>query len=84
MAPGDLKPDFTEAIMDRCFQHGLELGERRVDGGGEDNQLKEDFVAFFPCGWNRSRQGAYAVFFKPLSARPGGGSTASGQVEHSL
>ena len=55
LAPGDLKRDFTESIMDRCFQHGSELGERTASGQGESEQLKEEFVAFFPFGWNRRR-----------------------------
>ena len=63
LAPGDLKRDFTESIMDRCFQHGSELGGRTASGQGEESasgqgeaeKLKEDFVAFFPFGWNRRR-----------------------------
>ena len=55
LAPGDLKRDFTESIMDRFFQHGSELGERTASGQGEAEQLKEEFVAFFPFGWDRRR-----------------------------
>ena len=54
---------FTEPTMDRCFQHGGELGERTAFGQGgrtasgqrESEKLKEEFVAFLPCGWNRRR-----------------------------
>ena len=63
LADTDLQRDFTESIMDRCFQHGEELGERTAFGQGERSasdqreaeKLKEDFVAFFPFGWNRRR-----------------------------
>ena len=49
--------------MDRCFQHGEELGERKAfgqggrsaSGQGVAEKLKEEFVAFFPFGWNRRR-----------------------------
>ena len=54
---------FTEPTMDRCFQHGEELGgrtafrqdERSASGEGVGEKLKEEFVAFFPFGWNRRR-----------------------------
>ena len=49
--------------MERCFQHGEELGKRIAFGQGEPSapgqgvaeKLKEEFVAFFPFGWNRRR-----------------------------
>ena len=63
LAKTDLQRDFTESIMDRCFKHGEELGERTAFGQGtrsaygqgEAEKLKEEFVAFFPFGWNRRR-----------------------------
>ena len=63
LADADLQRGFTESIMDRCFQHGEELGERTAfdqgersaSGDGVAEKLKEEFVAFFPLGWNRRR-----------------------------
>ena len=63
LADTDLQRGFTESIMDRCFQHGEELGERTAfdqgersaSGEGVAEKLKEEFVAFFPFGWNRRR-----------------------------
>ncbi|MDA8609412.1 hypothetical protein N9L19_00695 [bacterium] len=63
LADTDLQRGFTESIMDRCFQHGEELGKRIAFGQGEPSasgqgvveKLKGEFVAFFQFGWNRRR-----------------------------
>jgi len=53
--PHDLGPDFTTAVMERCYPCGLGPGEDTVEEGEpqQREQIKADFCKFFPFGWNR-------------------------------
>ena len=53
----DLGHDYTRAVVDRCFTHALELGEDTVSDEARQKfqELKADFLEFFPLGWNRAR-----------------------------
>ena len=53
--PHDLGPEFTTAVMERCYPCGLGPGEDTVEEGEpqQREQIKADFCKFFPFGWNR-------------------------------
>jgi len=55
LAPGDLSNSYTNAVVNRCYQRGLELGEDLPENNAKFQQVKEDFLRFFPFGWNRHR-----------------------------
>jgi hypothetical protein len=52
--PHDLGPEFTTAVMERCYPCGLGRGEDTVQEEVQDREkIKADFCKFFPFGWNR-------------------------------
>jgi len=54
-APGDLGKEFTIAIMDCCYKQGLGLGEDDAEDSASFQEVKHQFIEFFPYGWNRKR-----------------------------
>ena len=55
LEPDDLRCEFTQAIMDRCFVCGPSLGEESSEDHKKAGELKASFIEFFPYGWNRAR-----------------------------
>ena len=54
LGPHDLGPEFTKAVMERCYTSGLGPGEDTVQAEVQlREKVKADFCKFFPCGWNR-------------------------------
>lgn len=52
----DLGTDFTQTIMERCYQHGLGPGEGAPeDATKKRDEVRAEFCKFFPYGWNRRR-----------------------------
>ena len=48
---GDLGVEFTESIMDWCWDDGgLELGTETADAKTRSRKLREQFCRFFPYG----------------------------------
>ena len=55
LSPGDWGQDFSKIILDRCFKSSREPGSDEQDEQQRCEEVKAEFIKFFPVGWNRRR-----------------------------